>query len=165
VPPGKTALANAKADLQRLKEDEGALDVAKLGKALRAGRDLVDALETKLTLAGKTLGQAEDTLRQALGEAQKEFVFLHQRKRRELIAQARDQIEPLFDRAALGKSLYRIYEPESLAVYARTVVTLDGAAGYYLGRYHWPEPSSCESVLQAVSELETRINQTQEAMY
>jgi hypothetical protein len=160
----EVALVNAKADLERLKGDN-ALDVVKLGKALGASRDLVDALETKLVRARETLASLEGALRQALGQAQREFMLLHGRERQELIAQARAQIEALFDRAALGRSPFRICQPESLAVCAQTVIALDKSAGFYVGRYNWPEVNSTESLLKAISEFEVRVSQTEGTLY
>jgi hypothetical protein len=160
----ESGLENARADLERLKGDN-ALDVVKLGKALGASRDLVDALETKLVRGRETLASLEGALRQALGQAQREFIFLHGRKRQELIAEARAQIEAVFDQVALGRSRYRIYEPEALAGCAHTVVALDKSAGFYVGRYNWPEASSTEALLKAVSEFETRVSQTEGTLY
>jgi hypothetical protein len=106
----------------------------------------------------------EGALRQTLGGARREFTFLHGRKRQELIVQARAEIERLFDRAALGRSRYRIYEPESLSACAHTVVALDKSAGFYAGRYNWLEAGPTEALLKAVCEFEVRVSRTERTL-
>jgi hypothetical protein len=151
----ETALQNAQAELDRLK-GEDTLDAVKLAKTLGIARDLIDALQTKLLLAGEELARAQEILRLALDAARREFVFLHSRKRQELIAQARGQIETIFDHTALGRSRYRIFEPELLAACAQSVVGLDKNTGFFGYRYHWPEAGSAEALLKAIDELEAR---------
>jgi hypothetical protein len=69
VGEAEAALVNAKADLNRLKNENGGIDTVKLGKSLGAGRDLVDATELKLTRVRQTLAQAQTKLREALEHA------------------------------------------------------------------------------------------------
>jgi hypothetical protein len=152
------ALADAHTELDRLKRENGSVDTVKRAKNLGSHRDLIDALEIKLARATETFTSLADALRQALGQAQREFSYLQMRQRQELLAAACAQIEALFDRTALSRSPFRVHQPESLADYAQSVVAWDKACGYFGGRYNWPAVSSPESLLGAVTQLLDRFD-------
>ncbi|HYY29794.1 MAG TPA: hypothetical protein VE860_17765 [Chthoniobacterales bacterium] len=157
------ALENAKADLERLKQAEsGAMEPAKLAKALGTGRDLVDAWEIKHTQTSEALGSLEDALRKALVKGREEFAHLHRSKRKALLAETLLQIETIFDLQVLGQNHYW---PEPLSVCARSVVELDKTTGYFGGRYGWPETGSSEALLKAVNEFEARVSRTRGVLY
>jgi hypothetical protein len=48
---------------------------------------------------------------------------------------------------------------------AHTVIALDKSAGFYAGRYNWPEVDSTEALLKGISEFEARVSQTVGTLY
>jgi hypothetical protein len=48
---------------------------------------------------------------------------------------------------------------------AHTVIALDKSAGFYAGRYNWPEVDSTEALLKGISEFEARVSQTGGTLY